>query len=194
MADARTVIFGALRAARPPVAARPPRAPRAPRDGDPVARFGRQLAAAGGRLVDARSGSLGDILASLAGPDRATHVYSVVADAPSRGDGAGAAGPADLARLEVAVLAAACGVAESGAVWHSPADPVERAAALLAEHLVLVLDAGAIVHDLHDAYARVDVAAARFGWWLCGPSKTADIEQALVLGAHGPCRATVVLR
>ena len=84
-------------------------------------------------------------------------------------------------------------VAESGAVWNVPRSPLERAAALLAEHLVLVVPENSLVASLHDAYARIDPAASAFGWFLAGPSKTADIEQALVLGAHGPCAATVLL-
>ena len=45
---------------------------------------------------------------------------------------------------------------------------------------------------LHDAYQRIDLSTTRFGWFLCGHSKTADIEQALVLGAHGPRTMSVV--
>lgn len=103
-------------------------------------------------------------------------------------------GPAstDFESLDLAVLRGEFAVVENGAVWQVPRSHEERRAALLAEHLVLVVEGHALVASLHQAYQRIDLASLSFGWFLCGPSKTADIEQALVLGAHGPRSLSVV--
>jgi L-lactate dehydrogenase complex protein LldG len=99
----------------------------------------------------------------------------------------------DLSSLEVCVIQAEFAVVENGACWQIPPSSAERAAALLAQHLIVLVDSDAVVPSLHQAYDRIDLAEIDFGWFLCGPSKTADIEQALVLGAHGPRTMSLIL-
>ncbi|OGU07057.1 MAG: hypothetical protein A2W29_11600 [Gemmatimonadetes bacterium RBG_16_66_8] len=101
--------------------------------------------------------------------------------------------PHALAALEVLVCQGVVGVAENGAVWLPQSRVVHRAAPFLTQHLVIVLDSGAIVGNMHEAYARIRVDEEAFGVFVAGPSKTADIEQILVIGAHGPRSLTVLL-
>jgi L-lactate dehydrogenase complex protein LldG len=101
--------------------------------------------------------------------------------------------PRRLAGLELAVLPGVLGVAESGAVWVDAGALPQRAVLWLAEHLVLALPAADLVPQLHAAYARLRFEGPGFGVFVAGPSKTADIEQALVVGAQGPRSTTVML-
>ncbi len=98
-----------------------------------------------------------------------------------------------LARLDVLVCAGAFGVAENGAVWLAESGMGSRAAPFLAQHLVLALDRNAIVPDMHAACDRLETFREGYGAFVAGPSKTADIEQTLVIGAHGPRSLTVLL-
>jgi L-lactate dehydrogenase complex protein LldG len=57
----------------------------------------------------------------------------------------------------------------------------------------VVISAERIVPTLHEAYEIIGTGDYGFGAFIGGPSKTADIEQALVLGAHGPLSMTVFI-
>lgn len=100
---------------------------------------------------------------------------------------------ADLAFLDMAIIQGAVGVAESGAIWVSESQMGSRILPFICEHLVILLDAKNIVSNLGIAYQQINAFKEGFGVLIAGPSKTADIEQSLVIGAHGPKRCTVVL-
>ncbi|MGD8727439.1 MAG: LUD domain-containing protein [Gemmatimonadales bacterium] len=101
--------------------------------------------------------------------------------------------PTDLVRVQLAVLRGLFGVAENGAIWVDGDRLPHRALPFVAEHLVLVLAADDVVPDMHAAYARLGGWESGYGVFVSGPSKTADIEQALVIGAQGPRSLLVVL-
>jgi L-lactate dehydrogenase complex protein LldG len=82
-------------------------------------------------------------------------------------------------------------VAENGSIWVTDRAVRHRALFFIVQHLALVIPAHSIVHNMHQAYDRLELGGAEFGVFIAGPSKTADIEQSLVIGAHGPRSLTV---
>jgi L-lactate dehydrogenase complex protein LldG len=94
---------------------------------------------------------------------------------------------------EVAIISAHFGVAENGAVWLTEDVMGQRIIPYICQHLVVIIKAGSIVPTLHEAYERIGAGDYGFGGFIGGPSKTADIEQALVLGAHGPLSMIVCI-
>lgn len=99
--------------------------------------------------------------------------------------------PHILENVKLAILRGHFAVAESGAVWLTEKNMGDRALPFITEHLALVIDKRDILPTLHDAYDRIAAADYELGTFIAGPSKTADIEQSLVLGAHG-ARSLVV--
>lgn len=100
--------------------------------------------------------------------------------------------PSELQDVDVGVVRAAFGVAETGSVWLSEAEFGLNALGFLSQHLVVLLDPRAIVADLHDAYRHRGFVEARYATLMTGPSATADIEGVLVRGAQGVRSLTVM--
>ena len=105
----------------------------------------------------------------------------------------GVADPHELADLDVAILAGEFAVAENGAVWLTDRGLRQRAVYFITQHLVLVVPRARMLDNLHQAYESLRFEEAGYGLFMSGPSKTADIEQSLVIGAHGPRSLTVFL-
>ena len=92
---------------------------------------------------------------------------------------------AQLEQLDLVVLKASLGVAENGAVWLPEKLGIPRVVPFITQHLLIVLSPQHIVWDMHEAYQQLSFASLGFGVFIAGPSKTADIEQSLVIGAQG---------
>lgn len=103
------------------------------------------------------------------------------------------ADPAELNGTDLTIINGKVGVAENGAVWIEQ-DLKHRAIYFISEKLVILLDKKHLVNNMHEAYKRIDTGEYGFGVFISGPSKTADIEQALVMGAHGAKDVMVILK
>lgn len=89
-----------------------------------------------------------------------------------------------------------CGIAETGTLLllSSPATP--KATALLPETHICVVRVARMVDTMEESFAlmRGEVGEPpRSTFFVSGPSRTADIEQTIVIGAHGPYRVHVIL-
>jgi L-lactate dehydrogenase complex protein LldG len=179
---AREDILAALRAARPPGEHPLPVLPSFPRpEGDLLAEFQTSLAVMGGQWARLPEGeplsafirSATDELPDFPRVDAVNH-------------------PRDLENVDVAVVRARFGVAETGSVFLSDHELRVNTVAYLAQHLIVLLDPGAIVPGIADAYLRPDFTQARYVSLMTGPSATADIEGVLIRGAQGVRSLTVI--
>jgi len=162
---------------------------------DPQAHFLEVLESVGGhgQIVTDES-ELDGVLRELACLADAQRIVCTVENT-SLGDvePAEVADPHDLADIDVAILPGEFAVAENGAVWVTDRGLPHRVLYFITQHLVLIVPRSQIVHNLHEAYRRLSFDDAGYGLFISGPAKTADIEQSLVIGAHGPRSLTVLL-
>ena len=166
---------------------------------DPVAQFVKVLEQGGGRGVVVPAGkTLGEMVGELY-PD-AQRVALAVDEFSGEEQLPGTVFnpddvelPAELNGTDVAIVDSPLGVAENACCWVEQRSVRHRAIYFIAEALIIVLSRRDIVNNMHEAYRRLpDRPQAPYACFISGPSKTADIEQALVFGAHG-ARETVAL-
>ncbi len=103
------------------------------------------------------------------------------------------AGAYELEHVDTVLMQGLVGVAENGAIWLNEPTMQNRLLPFICRHLVIILDPGNIVATMHEAYERISTDDTGFGVFVAGASRTADIEQSLVIGAHGPLSLEVFL-
>ncbi len=184
--SSRDAILGAVRANKPAPCPRP-EIPLFDRTGnhvgDRLARFVEAFKTMGGTWLEPMpSDPLAPVRERLAGQAIVvSRVPEVVGTRALDLD----AEPASLQDVDVAVVRAAFGVAETGSVAFTEAELGVATLAYLAQHLVVLLDPADIVADIHAAYARPEFLHASYLVFHTGPSATADIEGVLIHGAQG---------
>jgi L-lactate dehydrogenase complex protein LldG len=178
-----------------PAATALPEWPAFAQGGDPASATFDTFAAALGRMGGkvAEPPAEGDLSTWLAArfPD-ARVVCSAVPEVTGNRPIASVSHARDLDDVDVGVVRAAFGVAETGSVLLTEHEMPAEALGFLAQHLVVLLDPSCIVATMHDAYADPRVAAARYAIFMTGPSATADIEGVLIHGAQGIRSLTAV--
>ena len=170
-----------------------PEVPGFPDEGEPILPyFRRQLEAMGGRSFEAADAAAARAKVAELFP-AAKVVCSATPEVPGTRRIEDVRDPHDLNDVDVGVVRSPLGVAEAGAVWLTQQDLVVNALGVLSQHLVVLLTPTAVVDTMHDAYARLDLAASPYGVFLAGPSATGDIEGVIIHGAQGARSLTVLL-
>ena len=85
------------------------------------------------------------------------------------------------------------GLADTGTVVQDATDPALRLVSTLPEIHVALLPSSRILPGLADVVSRLDPGRVPYISFITGPSRTADIERVLTIGAHGPVRLVVVV-
>jgi L-lactate dehydrogenase complex protein LldG len=147
----------------------------------------------GGRvyLVDNYTDIITQIEADFRGAKRIVSFeskFAAIAEIPDSNND-----PHNFKDVDVCVMSSPLAVAENAAVWISDKEMPVRVLPFIAQSLVAVIHKSSIVATMHDAYNIIGEKEYGFATFIAGPSKTADIEQSLVLGAHGPKTMTVFI-
>lgn len=160
---------------------------------DKVSQFETIIEAVGGRVVHIEeSTDLGKLLRELY-PEATRFISDLNLGTLPVTRPSEAGSPTDRNGTDVTVVQTPLGVCENGCCWVQQ-EGEWRSELFISENLVFILDKDNLVHNMHEAMKRVRelAPATPFSGFISGPSKTADIEQALVIGAHG-ARGVIVL-
>lgn len=187
----REAFLAKVRAAQPPARPRPEVPLFNTPGGDLRARFTAALQAMGGTCAEAATASEASALIRERFGD-AVSIASASAQVPGTRALTADTEPASLQDVDVGVVRARFGVAETGSVWFSEREYVVNALGYIVQHLIVLLDPAQLIDGLQDVYRRDDFRDARYAALVTGPSATADIEGVLIRGAQGVRSLTVV--
>jgi L-lactate dehydrogenase complex protein LldG len=154
--------------------------------------FKAAVARMGGKLADAPADGDLDALVRRLFPD-AKVICSATPEVEGNRPLDSVQSPAELSNVDVAIVRARYGVAETGSLWLTEKEFKVNTLGFLAQHLVVLLDPARILENLHHAYRERAQFDTGYGVFMTGPSATADIEGVLIHGAQGIRTLTVIL-
>ncbi|MCJ2138330.1 LUD domain-containing protein [Methylobacterium sp. J-026] len=190
---AREAILGDIRANRPAGEFPLPQVPLFPPliGDDPVAEFGDRLKRMGGRVAEpGTDDAFADLRERLGS---AKVIASAVPELTGNRDLRAVRDPQEVEDVDVAVVRAVFGIAETGSVLFTEGELIVNAVAYLAQHLIVLLDPADILPNVQAAYLRPEFGRSAYAVLHTGPSATADIEGVLIHGAQGVRSLTVLL-
>ena len=160
---------------------------------DPYRQFAEMTKAVGGRIVEARkTDDLNQIIRNLY-PDAKIFASNLPYISIAQRNPDTVTEAQELNGTDVGIVEGQLGVAENACIW-VPQTMKEKAVCFISEYLVIILDKQNVVNNMHEAYSRIEMDPRyNFGTFISGPSKTADIEQALVMGAQVARGVTVLV-
>ena len=97
---------------------------------------------------------------------------------------------------QTGITACFCAIAETGTLLLLSGAQTPASVSLLPETHIALVPAERIVATMEEAFALCRAERGvlpRAVNFISGPSRTGDIEQTIVLGAHGPCRVHLVV-
>jgi L-lactate dehydrogenase complex protein LldG len=158
---------------------------------DLVDKFAAALERLDGKVVTAPPADIQSWL-TAAFPD-AHRICSATGEVTGNVDPSGFSDWAAPADVDVTVVRTPLGVAETGSVLLTEAELAVTTAAVLARHLVVLLDPADIVENIHLAYRHPAFERSAYAVLLSGPSGSADIGGVTVHPAQGVTTLTAVL-
>jgi L-lactate dehydrogenase complex protein LldG len=155
---------------------------------DLLTKFKETLISIGGSIIEIKSESeiaakIKEVIASTPNPNTIGPDQLIPSSVP----------PHSFQNIDMAILRGEFAVAENGAIWITDKAMIDRSLPFICSHLALIVLKSSLLATMHDAYERIGTSVYGLGSFIAGPSKTADIEQSLVLGAHGAKTLTCFL-
>lgn len=181
----REIILNKIKANKPAVTEHPGQLTNAIRYDDPLETFKTMLANIEGKAFEVKNWDeivtiLNDEYPDL--PNKATDIPQLAAwfDFSLKEEI-----PHQLEQVNIAVVEGKVAVAENAAIWVTEEGLSHRVLPFITQYLAIVVPANKLVNNMHEAFEQISTGNYGWGAFISGPSKTADIEQSLVIGAHG---------
>jgi len=159
--------------------------------GNKTEKFQEVIQTVGGEAIISNKENLDELIQSLY-PNAKLITSNVEGITLANFDSNDTKNPHELEKLDLAIVKGEFAIAENGAVWIKNTHNRHRVLYFIAENIVIIVNKNDIVNNMHEAYDKISFEKAGYGTFISGPSKTADIEQSLVIGAHGPKSGYVI--